>query len=243
MKLGVELFSIRNLCGEDLEKGLKVSAEIGYEGVEFAGFFGHSAEEVAGWLKKYHLEVISAHVPAEEIFDHTDETIAYHKALGNKRIICPWADMQTAADVRALAARFRAVEAKFREAGMVLGYHNHMHEFESDEGKHLLDLLAEELPELNLQLDVYWVYRGGEDPAAYLEKYASRNAGVFHAKNGTEEGGTLAKDGNVDFEKVMACAERLGLEWAIVESESSDTVAEQVDAIAQDYTYLRSLMK
>lgn len=242
MKLGVQLYSIRRICGEDLEKGLRIASEIGYEGVEFAGFFGHSAGEVAGWLNKYRLEVAGAHVQADEICDHADETIAYHQALGNKRIICPYAELHTAADVRALAARLRAVEPKYRAAGIRLGYHNHDHEFKSDEGRHLLDLLAEELPELSLELDVYWVWRGGEDPVAYLERYADRSAGLFHAKNGTAEGGTLAELGEVSLPAVMDCARRNGVEWAIAESESSEDAGEQVDAIAQDAVYLHSLI-
>lgn len=243
MKLGVQLYSIRSLCQNDLEKGLRIVSEIGYDGVEFAGFFGHSAEEVAGWLKKYRLEVAGAHVSEQEIFSSAAETIAYHKAIGNRRIICPYADLHTADDVRALAAKFRSVADLYRAADMQLCYHNHAHEFASDEGKHLLDLLAEELPELQMELDVYWVYRGGEDPNCYLERYADRNAGIFHAKNGTAQGGTLAAEGDVNLPAVAECAKRLGLEWAIVESEASEDAAEQVDSIAQDASYIGSFIQ
>ena len=51
---------------------------------------------------------------------------------------------------------------------MELYYHNHAHEFQKDENKYLIDILAEEMPELKLELDVYWVYRGGEDPMLSL---------------------------------------------------------------------------
>ena len=50
MKKGIQLYAIRSLCSRDLEAGLRTVSEIGYQGVEFAGFFGHSAGEVAGWL-------------------------------------------------------------------------------------------------------------------------------------------------------------------------------------------------
>ena len=53
MKYGVQMYAIRTLCKDDLEAGIRAASEIGYEGLEFAGFFGHSAEEVSGWLKKY----------------------------------------------------------------------------------------------------------------------------------------------------------------------------------------------
>lgn len=51
MKYGVQMYAIRTLCKDDLEAGIRAASEIGYEGLEFAGFFGHSAEEVSGWLK------------------------------------------------------------------------------------------------------------------------------------------------------------------------------------------------
>ena len=90
MKYGVQMYAIRTLCKNDLEAGIKTAAEIGYDGLEFAGFFGHSAEEVSGWLEKYGVEAMGAHIPLEEICDNTDATIAFHKAIGNRLIICPW---------------------------------------------------------------------------------------------------------------------------------------------------------
>lgn len=50
-----------------------------------------------GWLKKYGAEAMGAHIPIEEICDDTDNMIAFHKAIGNHRIICPWSEIKTAA--------------------------------------------------------------------------------------------------------------------------------------------------
>lgn len=241
MKLGVQLYSIRSLCQSDLEAGLRAAAEIGYEGVEFAGFFGHTAAEVVGWLKKYGLAVSSAHVPAPEIFDTPEQTIAFHKAIGNQRIICPGYGLKTGGDVTELAGKFRAVRDLYREAGMTLGYHNHAHEFVKDGGSYLLDLLAEELPWLALELDVYWVFRGGEDPVDYLTRYGDR-VNIFHAKDGTKERGTLAGEGEVDLAAVAACAKRIGARWAIVESEATEDADEQLASIRSDHAFVRALL-
>ena len=46
MEYGLQLYSVRDFTQKDLAYTLKKVAEIGYKYVEFAGFFGHSAEEV-----------------------------------------------------------------------------------------------------------------------------------------------------------------------------------------------------
>lgn len=243
LKKGIQLYAIRSLCGEDLEAGLRTVSELGYEGVEFAGFFGKSAEEVAGWLKKYKLEALGAHVQAGEIFDTPDETIAYHKAIGNSRIICPWYKMDSRADVEELAAKMNAVADKYRAAGMRLYYHNHAHEFEKDNGECLIDILASLVPKdiLSLEFDVYWVYRGHQDPLAYLKKYSDR-VEIFHAKDGTMEDGTIAGTGDVALPEIFAYAKEIGMEWAVVESEASEEKDEQIDAAGKDYAYISKLV-
>ena len=243
LKKGIQLYGIRSLCSKDLEQGLKTVSEIGYEGVEFAGFFGHSAEEVAGWLKKYHLEAMGAHIPADEILNHADETIAYHKAIGNHRIICPGIDMKKRADVEAFAEQLKAVAPKYAASGMRMYYHNHSHEFVKDGGAYLLDILAGLLGNdfLSLELDVSWVYRGGEDPVAYLNKYGPRSD-IFHAKDGTMEMGTVAGQGNVDLPAVFATAKALDMAWAVVECEASEELNAQVEAAGKDYAYISTLV-
>lgn len=240
MKYGVQMYAIRTLCKDDLEAGIRAASEIGYEGLEFAGFFGHSAEEVSGWLKKYGAEAMGAHIPIEEICDDTDNMIAFHKAIGNHRIICPWSEIKTAADTKEVARKLSAALPKIKAADMELYYHNHAHEFQKDENKYLIDILAEEMPELKLELDVYWVYRGGEDPMAYLRKYEGRT-GIFHAKDGNMEEGTLAGAGNVDLKTICAYAKAQNFDWAVVESEAAEDLEEQLEAIRRDYAYISAL--
>ena len=240
MKYGVQMYAIRTLCKNDLEAGIKTAAEIGYDGLEFAGFFGHSAEEVSGWLEKYGVEAMGAHIPLEEICDNTDATIAFHKAIGNRRIICPWSEIKTASDTKAVAQKLSAALPKIKAAGMELYYHNHSHEFVKDDGKYLIDILAEEMPALKPEFDVYWIYRGGEDPMAYLKKYEGRTD-IFHAKDGNMEEGTLAGEGNVDLKAICAYAKTQKFAWAVVESEATEDLEEQIEAIRKDYAYISSL--
>ena len=90
MEYGLQLFSVRDITGNDLEGALKAVAELGYSSVEYAGFFGHSAEEVAAWQEKYGLTCAGTHSGTGELLpENIDATIAYHKTIGNKNIIIP----------------------------------------------------------------------------------------------------------------------------------------------------------
>jgi len=243
MKKGVQMYAIRSLAEKDMELALKTVSEIGYEGVEFASFYNNTPEDIAGWLKKYNLTVLGAHVAPELMFDEADKTIAFHKSIGNKRIICPWYDMKTKEDVYELAEKIKAVAKKYEENGMKIYYHNHAHEFVKDNGEYLIDLLAQEVPTeiLSLEFDVYWVYRGGECPVKYFNKYSDR-VDIFHAKDGVGDKGTTLGRGAVDMKAVFEFAKEHDMEWAVVESESCEEADGQVEAIKQDYEELIKLI-
>ncbi len=243
MKKGVQMYAIRSLAEKDMELALKTVSEIGYEGVEFASFYNHTPEEITSWLKKYNLEVMGAHIAPELIFDEADKTIAFHKSIGNTRIICPWYDLKTKADVLVLAEKMKSVASKYKENGMKLYYHNHDHEFVKADGEYLIDILADEVPAdiLSLEFDVYWVYRGGECPVGYFKKYNDR-VDIFHAKDGIDDKGVTLSKGAVDMTGVFEYAKAHNMEWAVVESEACEEADDQVNAITEDYAELLKLL-
>ncbi len=241
MKKSVQLYSVKTLSAVDFEASIRAAAEIGYEGIEFAGFYDHSAQEVKGWLDKYGIAVSSAHVPATEVFDTPEKTIEFHKIIGNDFIICPYWEMNTVEDVKALADNFKKVAPIYEAAGMKLGYHNHDFEFKKHEGRCFIDIFAE-LCDVELEFDVYWVYRGGENPVEYLKKYSNRIS-VFHAKDGDMEKGKTLGTGGVDMKAVFETVKEMKLCWAVVESEATTEADAQVAAIKEDYNELIKLMK
>ena len=70
MEYGLQMYSLRDITGEDLKGALEKVSKIGYKGVEFAGFFGHSAEEVKSWLDEYGLTVTGTHTGWKEVAEH-----------------------------------------------------------------------------------------------------------------------------------------------------------------------------
>jgi len=244
VKKGLEMWSIKSLAEADMEKALFTAADIGYQGVEFAGFYDNTAKDVARWLKKYGLEAFAAHVPANLIFLKPEETASFHREISNNRVICPFYALHSQADVEELAQKIRLVAPFYRENGIKLQYHNHSHEMQRDGGERIIDRLAQAVTpqELWLEFDVYWVYRGGADPVEYLNRYEGR-MDLFHAKDGTMHAGTVLGQGNVDLKRVFEVAKKQGLEWAVVESETDNTIEGQVEAVRRDFAALTELMK
>ena len=89
-KLGLQLFSIRDEMEKDMDATLKAVAQMGYECVEFAGYFDHTAEDIKAMCEKYGLEPVSVHQAHQVFLDNPDESVAYLKTLGVKYCAIPY---------------------------------------------------------------------------------------------------------------------------------------------------------
>ena len=219
MEYGLQLFSVRDVTENDLEGALRQVAEMGYSAVEFAGFFGHSAQEIKGWLDKYALKASGTHTGMAELTDDKlEETIAYHQAIGCENIIVPYEGFETGADIDAFVDRVKVVEPKLKAAGIQLHYHNHDHEFKPNRDGLIPEEELLKRTDILLEVDTYWAYVAGEDPAAFLERHKDRIR-VIHLKDG--KGGhdcASLGQGVAPVAQVRKAAIQLGLDM-VVESE------------------------
>ena len=163
--IGYQVYSAREEASKDLLGTLKQLKALGYDGVEFAGFYGHTAEEVKTMLDEAGLVAFSDHVPFALIEKDMFGVIRDHLTIGCKYI----------------AYKFGRL---CREAGIQLLYHNHDFEFEKISGMYALDFLyaAVEPELLKTEIDTCWVNYSGENPADYVRKYAGR-APIVHMKD------------------------------------------------------------
>ena len=185
--IGYQVYSAREEAAKDLKGVLKKLAELGYDGVEFAGFYGHTADEVKAMLEETGLKAISGHQALPETIDDMFAQIAFYKKIGCEFLAVPYLDEahrpgsagfgKTICDI----IRFGSL---CREAGIQLLYHNHDFEFVNISGEYGLDFLYDAVPEdiLKTELDVCWVKYAGEDPAAFVRKYSGR-APIVHLKD------------------------------------------------------------
>lgn len=94
----------------------------------------------------------------------------------------PFENMRNLDTVLAFTREANEYAVKLKEHGINLYYHNHHVEFRKYDGKFLLDIIAEECPDLGFELDLHWVQRGGANPIDIIEKYADRTE-LIHLKD------------------------------------------------------------
>lgn len=239
MEYGIQLYSVRDLAKQNFEEALRTVASLGYRYVEFAGFFGHSAEEVRAMLARYGLAVSGAHVGCGELAkDQIEETLAYHKAIGNNSLIIPWSNVSTRENLDALIDCINYAKPILDAAGITLGYHNHDFELVSTSfGVVPFDEL-EARTEVSFEIDTYWAYAAGLDPIALLERLGDR-VSVIHLKDGLAGGeGRALGEGTAPVLAVREYARDHGL-LAVVESEDCNPTG--AEEIARCMKFLKSL--
>jgi sugar phosphate isomerase/epimerase len=224
--IAVQLYSIRKDCERDLPGTLAAVAEMGYDGVEFAGYYGRTAETLWGMLDDLGLRVAGTHIPLDTLLgDQLAETIAFNQVLGNKYLIVPGlpeARRNSRAAWLETAGIFDEVAAQVADAGMVVGYHNHHIEFTAMGGELPWDtFFGNTRPEVVMQVDIGNALHGGGDPVPYIARYPGRAVTVHLKEYAADNPEALVGEGDVDWAQVFALCESVGgTEWYIVEQES-----------------------
>jgi sugar phosphate isomerase/epimerase len=239
---GVQLYSIRKICSkENLPERFKSLKDMGYAGVEFAGYYGLSAEELKKFLDDAGLKVCGTHTGYGSIKpDQINQTIEFNQKLGNKYLVVPGGVNGDEDAWKQHAEVFSKAAETAKQAGLYVGYHNHQHEFKDKDpkkfpsGKCAWDIFfSNAAPEVFMQMDIGHCVAAGEDPVFWLKKFPHRLRTV-HAKEvyGNGYSGVLGEypEGgkHVDWEAVFPVLESDSLEWYIVESEAHSDILDDV---------------
>lgn len=251
IKIGVQLYSIRDYTEKDFFGALEQVAAIGYDAVEFAGFGGIPADEMKKKLDELGLDPVSTHTGIEQILPETiDATIAYLKVLGTRYLALPSLPEEYRAEAPTFAEKAKviaAAAAKLKENGITTLYHNHDFEYIKVGDKFALDLLYEAVPDLETEFDTCWVKFAGESPVAYIEKYSGRTP-VVHLKDfvckelRNRDGFEFRPVGHgvQDFPSIIEASKKSGAKAFIVEQDMSYGMT-SLEAIRQSREYLKSL--
>lgn len=185
--IAYQIYSARDEAQKDLKHVLTQLKAQGYEGVEFAGFYGHSAEDIVRLLAETGLKAAASHVPLQKMQEDPEGTIAFHQAIGCQYIAIPYVDDVNRPGNPGFAQLFPFIYRfgqMCKDAGIQLLYHNHDFEFEPVSGTYGLSFLFDAVPAdlLQTELDTCWVKYAGVDPVAYLGQYKGR-APVVHMKD------------------------------------------------------------
>jgi sugar phosphate isomerase/epimerase len=242
--IGVQLYTVREEMKKDFEGTLEKIAALGYKEVEFAGYYDRTPDQIRAVLERNQLAAPATHIPIEQLRNNLPKTIATAKTIGHQYIICPWLDDVERIfldDYRKHAALFNRVGAACRKAGIQFAYHNHEFEFESFDGQMPYDLLLKECDAelVKMELDLYWIARGGQDALAYFDNHPGRFP-LVHVKD-LERGGIRAVEvgqGSLGFGAIFAQSEKAGIKHYFVEQ---DQPTDAIASIGKSIEYLKNL--
>ena len=238
-KYGLQLYSVRDITKEDLGSAIKQVASLGYSFVEFAGFFGNSAEDVKAMLSEAGVTISGTHSPLDDLRPtKLADTIAYHKAVGNPYYIIPGADLSTLAKIEDFANVVNNARPILAAEGIRLGYHNHSREFEIMPWGSTIHSELERRTDIDFEIDTYWAWNAGVDPIAILERLGGR-VKVIHVKDGFAGGkGKALGEGDAPVKAVVEYAKAKGITM-VVESETLDPTG--ILEVGRCIDYLKSI--
>ena len=187
--VGIQLYGVRNSMAADFEGTLKALRDMGYEYVEFAGYYGKTSEQIKSLLDELGLKCISVHQGLDFFNDDPQGAVDYLKGFGVKYVVIPWYETSKLAGTpewENTAALFRKTADLLAANGMMLGYHNHDFEFKKVDGKYVHDYIFEavDADKIFPELDTCWVRYAGLVPEDKISQFAGR-VPVVHLKDFT----------------------------------------------------------
>jgi sugar phosphate isomerase/epimerase len=244
-RVGIQLIIYGQRPQTDLDGVLGECLAVGYTGIE-CGTYVHpyGLPAVKDLFSRHGLAFTGLHTGYGDIVDEARlrTHISFVKGMGGRYVICSGvADANTLEGYDRSGETFNRAGALCAAEGLTFCYHNHAFEFKPLEGgvKGIHRLAEQTDPTVvRFNIDVYWVTVGGEDPAAFIRRYADRS-GYFHFKDGAPGSFTELGRGTVDLRASLDAALDVGADWIIYEQDRTDRAV--LASVTESREYLRSL--
>ena len=224
---GIQLYTLRDIIGDDPRGVISSLAEFGYKQIEsYEGsmgiFWGMSHTEFKQFMDEQGLTLVSTHA---NVFENYQQKVDQLAEIGATYITCPYIGPQeTINDFYQLAEQFNELGQIANDAGLKFAYHNHAYSFEEVDGE-IPQVVMMENTDPNLvdyQLDMYWVRAAGEDITEWLERYPNRftSGHVKDFSGGENPESVVIGTGTIDYPSILQVAQENGMEYFIVEQEA-----------------------
>ncbi|MCR2820924.1 sugar phosphate isomerase/epimerase family protein [Lederbergia panacisoli] len=230
-KAALQLYSVREAAEKDFLGTVRKVADMGYDAIQFAGYFNTPAHELKSVLDEKGITVAGSHI----MFDafkgvQLIETFKYNREIGNDLLIIPaiapqYRDSEDA--WKRTAEEFNKIGQACKEEGFTFAYHNHSFEFEKFGDSTGFDLLfGNSDPDLvKIELDCYWATFADLDPLNIINNYGDRVVSL-HLKDMTVENGEKRSieigSGSLDIESLLNVGTKNNVRWFIIEQEKFD---------------------
>ncbi len=263
-KVGVQLYTVRDLMKTDFSGTIAKVASIGYKEVEFAGYFDHSPKDIRAILDKDGLTAPSCHVGMDVVENHWPETIDAAHTIGHTFIVCPWIDEKdrnSADSWKRIIELFNKAGEASKIANIQFAYHNHWWEFGPNAslgGKLPYDYLlaSTDANFVKMEMDLGWISVAGQDPVAYFTRYPGRfplvhvkdfkslpkiapdQLATFSSKTLEEGDMTAPGSGIIDWKRIFSYSDTAGIQHYFLEH---DAPKEPFATLTAGYKYLSTL--
>lgn len=221
LQVALQLYTVRDETKHDFAGTLRRIAQIGYAGVEFAGYGNLTSPEMSALLAETKLKAASTHLGLAALEGpQLSASIRYCQEIGCSFIVLPSLpkEWRTLEGIKALAPRLNAIGQQCQQQGITFAYHNHDFEFTKVDGHYLHEYLLQATdPSLvKIELDIYWASYAGVDPVAYLQVLADRVVLVHLKDMAADRSMTEVGKGILNMQQICAFAQARAL-WGIVE--------------------------
>jgi sugar phosphate isomerase/epimerase len=243
---GVQLYTVRTLMEQSVERTLGQVAAAGYKEVEFAGYFKRTPAQLVAALKANGLSSPSCHLGMTEFRSPDWAKIVDGAAqVGHRWLVLAWlpeADRASVDAYKGVADTLLKAGEVAKQAGLRVGFHNHDMEFKQMGGTCGLDVMLDAThdTDVGFELDLYWATRAGVDPLAYFARYPGRFP-LVHVKDAGPAPSYKMSDvgkGQINFAKIFAQHAQAGIQHYYVEHDEPGDALLSIQASA---AYLRTL--
>ena len=264
LPIAVQLYSLRESMQNDAEGTLIALKNMGYDGVEFAGFYGKSAKELRDICDRIGLVPLSAHMVYSEMRDNIDARIEDFVTLGLKYVVISYMQLEFhkgGIDHEGVYENIKGISAKLRAKGIQLCYHNHNFELCETDGERVLDCLFDAMTddELQSEIDTAWIELEVGEAEQYIRRFKNR-CDLVHIKSYYTRDGFAElehdptcrkrrdtfefcnfKKGVLDMPRIVNAAKESGAKWLVVEQDTKDPELTDLESAKINIDVLRAL--
>jgi sugar phosphate isomerase/epimerase len=245
-KIGLQLYTVRRELEKDFEGALAQVAALGYNEVEFAGYFNRTPQQIKSVLAKNNLAAPSVHALTAVLRNNLQQTIDAAKTIGHQYVVCAYLlpeERKTLDDYKRLIELFNDVGGRLKATGLQFCYHNHDFEFTPIDGKIPYDLLlaGTDPKTVKMEMDLYWITKAGQSPLKYFSAHPGRFP-LVHVKDmdsTPKHFFTEVGRGTINFKEIFAASDKAGIKHYFVEQD--ETPASPFESIKISIDYLKQL--
>lgn len=260
-RIGLQLYTVRDLMEHDPKGTLAKVAKIGYnsiEGATYTGtekFYGMTAKEFVKVLKDNGLEMPSSHYRLGEEVEKGKEVkgtmlhdwqkaVGDAAAVGAKYMVCAYLSDSERGNLdhyKYVAEQLNKAGERCKSAGLQMCYHNHDFEFTKIQEQYPYDILLSQTDKnlVKMEIDLYWIKKAKQDPVALFNKHPGRFP-LWHIKdmdNTPERAFTEVGNGTINFKDIFKHTHTAGMKYFFVEQDK--TPGSPLDSITKSIQYIK----